>query len=58
MIQSLTMTRMEDSFMRQLKETRQRLISVSNLFICRGEQHKGVAFFNQAALLWPQTASN
>ena len=57
MIQSLTMTRMEDSFMRQLKETRQRLISVSNLFICRGEQ-QGCGFFNQAALLWPQTASN
>ena len=57
MIQSLTMTRMEDSFMRQLKETRQRLISVSNLFICRGEQ-QGWVFFNQAALLWPQTASN
>ena len=44
--------------MRQLKETRQRLISVSNLFICRGEQQVGVVFFNQAALLWPQTASN
>ena len=57
MIQSLTMTRMEDSFMRQLKETRQRLISVSNLFICRGEQQV-CGFFNQAALLWPQTASN
>ena len=33
--------------MRQLKETRQRLISVSNLFICRGEQQGGVVFLTR-----------